>query len=109
MMLNKHEGFTYSNLRIMDIRNKLLMLNPELKVPDDIQVINLALVVFSLICDAHTNADLERHAIVEDMLDTANDFNFYVKDLIEQSTNTNEVLNEYIDKYIDIKTNEVKK
>lgn len=98
---------TYAEMRAFDIRNKLLLLNPELKL-DDIDVVNVALVVFSFICDKHTNEDLERDLIVEEMLDSKIDFNHYVKDLIQQSNNTNDVLNEYIDKKLAMLRNEVK-
>ena len=65
------------------IRNKQKGINP-----NDIEVINVALVVFSIICDAHANEELERHAIIEDMLDTKTDFIYYVNDLIKQTSDT---------------------
>lgn len=104
MMLN-----TYAEMRLFDIKRKLLKLDVVLNEPDDIDVVNVALVVFSIICDAHVNTELNRHAIVEDMLDNKLDFDYYVNDLLEQTNNTNEVLNEYIDTKLNNKRNEVKK
>ena len=100
---------TYAEMRLFDIKRKLNIIDPELVNPADIDVVNVALVVFSIICDAHVNPDLERHHIVEDMLDDKLDFEYYVNDLIGQSNNTNEVLNEYIDKKIELLKKEVKK
>lgn len=74
-------------LRIMEIKRKLLEINKGIN-PNDIEVINVALVVFSIICDAHANEELERHAIIEDMLDTKTDFIYYVNDLIKQTSDT---------------------
>lgn len=97
MNLQNNECFTYANLRIMEIKRKLLDINKDIK-PNDVEVINVALVVFSIICDAHANEDLGRHAIIEDMLDTKTDFVYYVNDLINQSNDTNHVLNQFIEK-----------
>lgn len=87
MNLKNKECFTYANLRIMEIKRKLLEINKGIN-PNDIEVINVALVVFSIICDAHANEELERHAIIEDMLDTKTDFIYYVNDLIKQTSDT---------------------
>lgn len=99
MMLENKDKYTYSNLRIMEIKRKLLEISKEIN-PNDIEVVNVALVVFSIICDAHANAELERHAIIEDMLDVKSDFVYYVNDLIKQTSDTNHVLNEYIENEI---------
>ena len=104
MSLNK-----YADMRILNIKGKLNMINPEVKDLDDIDVVNVALVVFSLICDAHVNPELDRHLIVEDMLDDINDFDYYVANLMKQTKDTNEALNEYIDKHVELIKNEVKK
>ena len=102
MTLSNDERFTYANMYVMEIKRKLEILNPEMKEPFDIEVVNLALIIFSIICDAHAHAELERHDIVEDMLDNKADFLHYVNDLIQQSNDTNEVLNNYI-KNIEVK------
>ena len=91
------ERLTYANLRIMEIKRKLMEIHKEIK-PDGIEIINVALVVFSIICDAHNNNELERHLIIEDMLDSKSDFIYYVNDLIKQTSDTNHVLNQYIEK-----------
>ena len=106
MDLENDKRFTYANLRIMEIKNKLSEINSEFNIFDDIEVINVALVLFSILCDVYANADLERHLIIEDMLDDKADFIHYVKDLIQQSNNTNEVLTEYIEKEI-VKRNHI--
>ena len=94
-----NERFTYANLRIMEIKRKLLDINKEIK-PNDIEVINIALVRFSIICDTHANNELERHLIIEDMLDSKSDFIYYVNDLIKQTSDTNHSLNRYIEKQL---------
>lgn len=99
---------TYAEMRLFEIKRKLFLINPEMKTPVDIDVVNLALVVFSIICDAHVNPELTRHEIAESMLEDKEDFIYYVNDLIEQTNNTNEFLNEYIDKKIELLKKEVK-
>ena len=74
-------------------------INKDIK-PNDTEVINVALVVFSILCDAHANEELERHYIIEDMLDTKSDFIYYVNDLIKQTSDTNHSLNRYIEKQL---------
>lgn len=106
MDLENDKRFTYANLRVMDIKNKLYNISDDFNLFDDIEIINVALVVFSILCDTHANADLERHLIIEDMLDEKTEFIHYVKDLIQQSNNTNEVLTAYIEKEI-IKRNHI--
>lgn len=106
MDLENDKRFTYANLRVMDIKNKLYNISDEFNLFDDIEIINVSLVVFSILCDTHANADLERHLIIEDMLDEKTEFIHYVKDLIQQSNNTNEVLTKYIEKEI-VKRNHI--
>lgn len=103
-----YEQNAYVPLRIMEIKHKLNKINPSMKEPDDFQVINLALAVMSTVCDAHANVELERHEIIEDMINNKQDFNYYVNDLIEQTTIINDVFNEYFEKHYTIKRNEVK-
>ena len=100
MSLQNDERYTYTKLRVMDIKNKFKKLNGKIRESDEIEIINVALVLFSILCDAHTEPELERQDIIEDMLDTESDFIYYVNDLIQQTTATNEVLNEYIEKEI---------
>ena len=99
MNLKNNESLTYANLRIMEIKRKLTEINKDIK-PNDTEVINVALVVFSILCDAHANEELERHYIIEDMLDTKSDFIYYVNDLIKQTSDTNHSLNQYIEKQL---------
>ena len=106
MDLENDKRFTYANLRIMEIKNQLYKISDEFNLFDDIEIINVALVLFSILCDVYTNADLERHLIIEDMLDEKTEFIHYVKDLIQQSNNTNEVLTAYIEKEI-VKRNHI--
>ena len=109
MMLNTNDRFTYTNMRVLDIKGKLFQINPTMKEPDAVDIINLSLVVFSIICDAHANPELDRHDIVQDMIDVKSDFVYYVNDLIKQADATNNVLNEYLEKHFNLKRNEVKK
>ena len=107
MMLNTNERFTYTNMRILEIKSKLFQINPNMKDPDALEVINLALVVFCIICDAHVKPELERHDIAQNMIDDKSDFVYYVNDLIAQSNDANDILNEYLEKHMLIKRNEV--
>lgn len=45
----------------MEIKNQLYKISDEFNLFDDIEIINVALVLFSILCDTHANADLERH------------------------------------------------
>lgn len=107
MDLENDKRFTYANLRVMDIKNKLYNISDDFNLFDDIEIINVALVLFSILCDVYANADLERHIIIEDMLDDKADFVHYVKDLTQQSNNTNEVLTAYIQKEL-LKRNDIR-
>ena len=109
MMLNTSERFTYKNLLLLDIKRKLFELDPNMKEPDELEISNLALIVLSLICDAHVSPELNRHEIAQNMIDDKEDFLYYVKDLIMQTNERNNVLNEYIEKHMIFNKKEVKK
>ena len=107
MDLENDKRYTYANLRVMDIKNKLYNISDDFNIFDDIEIINVALVLFSFICDAHANEELEREIIIENMIDDKADFIHYVKDLTQQSNNTNEVLTAYIQKEL-LKRNDIR-
>ena len=109
MMLNTNERFTYANMRILEIKSKLFQINPHMKEPDALEVINLALVVFSYICDEHIDNELEHGDAIVDMIDDKAHFIYTVNDLIAGTNATNDVLNEYLEKHLLIKRREVKK
>lgn len=54
MNLKNNEYFTYSNLRVMEIINKLNNINHEFNIANDVEIINIALVLFSMICNTQT-------------------------------------------------------
>ena len=109
MIMSTNERFTYSNMRILEIKSKLFNIDPNMKEPDPLEIINLSLVTFSMVCDAHTNPELDRHEMVQDMIENVNDFIYYVNDFIKQTNQTNDVLNEYLEKHLLIKRNEAGK
>ena len=96
MDITDNENLTYANFRIIEIRRKLLEINEEIKV-NDIDIMNVALALFSILCDAHANNEIGRHEIIEEMLDTKSDFVYYVNDLVKQTSDTNHALKQYIE------------
>ena len=103
MMLNNNERFTYTNLRLIGLKHKLFMIDPNMNEPNSLELINLALVVFSYICDEHIDPELEHGEAVQDMIEDKEHFIYTVKDVISMSNETNEFLNEYLEKYFNIK------
>lgn len=109
MMLNTSERFTYMNMRVMEIKSKLFQINPTMKEPDAVDILNVALIVFSYICDEHTDKELEHGDAIIDIIEDKAHFKYTVNDLIANANATNEVLNEYLRTHFNIKHDEVKK
>lgn len=102
MMLNLNENLTYATLRVMAIKHQLSLIDPLMKEPDTADIINLALVVFSYICDAHIDEELEHGEAVEELLDNKEHFKYSVKDVMNTARQTNHVLNEFLEKNFNI-------
>lgn len=109
MSFESNKRFTYANLKLMNIKRMMLNSNPIMKTPSNLDVVNVALEVLELVCMAHNNNESNMHMIVEDMIDDEDMFNEYVQDFIYKGQEQNKSLNEYLDKQIDLKRNEVKK
>lgn len=107
-MLKSSERLTYTQMRVMDIERKLLQINPNMKEADTVDIINTALAVFSYICDAHIDKELEHGELIHDIIDEKQDFVYNVNSLIYETREQNHVLNEYIDKKLNL-NKEVKK
>lgn len=106
--MNSNERYTYTQMRAMTIKNKLMQINPHICEPDTVDIINTALAVFSYICDAHIDDELEHGELVHDIIDDKAHFIFNVKTLIYETRDKNAVLNDYLDKKLDL-NKEVKK
>ena len=102
MMLNSSERLTYTKMRATNIRHKLLQINPDMRVFDAVDVVNTALAVFSYICDAHIDDELEHGEIVHDIIDNKQDFIYNVNSLIYETREQNHVLNDYIEKELNL-------
>ena len=89
-------------MRATNIRHKLLQINPDMRVFDAVDVVNTALAVFSYICDAHIDDELEHGEIVHDIIDNKQDFIFNVNSLIYETREQNHVLNDYIEKELNL-------
>ena len=101
MMSNK--SLTFTKMRAMNIRHKLLQINPDMRVFDDVDVVNTALVVFSYICDEHVDEELEHGELVHDLVDNKQYFIYNINSLIYETREQNHVLDEYINKEIKLK------
>lgn len=101
MMSNK--SLTYTKMRAMNIRHKLLQINPDMRIFDIVDVVNTALVVFSYICDEHVDEELEHGELVHDLVDNKKYFIYNINSLIYETREQNRVLDEYINKEIKLK------
>lgn len=101
-MLNSSERLTYTNMRVMNIKRRLLQINPNMKDADSVDIINIALVIFSYICDAHIDDKLEHGELIHDIIDDPHHFIYNVNTLIYETREQNHVLNDYIDKQINL-------
>ena len=64
MMNIKEEDLILPKLKINEINNMLLHLNPEMNSLSDLEVISLSLILFELICDAHYDKENERKKVI---------------------------------------------
>ena len=103
MMLNNGERFTYTNLRLMAINQKLSMINPNMQNLDPLEIINVALVIFSYICDEHVDDELGHGEIVHDIIDDKGLFIYNMNDIVKNSNEINETLNNYLEQYFNVK------
>ena len=100
--MKSSERLTYTQMRAMNIKRKLLEINPDMRVFDAVDVVNTALAVFSYICDAHIDKELEHGELIHDIIDEKQDFVYNVNSLIYETREQNHLLNEYIDKKLNL-------
>lgn len=106
--MKSSERLTYTKMRALSINRKLLYINPLMRDADTVDIVNIALAVFSYICDAHIDDELEHGEVVHTLIDEKQNFIYNVNSLIYETREHNHALNDYIDKQIDL-NKEVKK
>ena len=88
---------TYSKMKMMEIKELLSKLNPEMANISPIEVMNLSLLFFGLVCNNHVEKDEKRQRALEGMVLNRKFFINNVGQLLKNTYEVNDLLNDYLE------------
>ena len=92
------ENLTFAKLKVFEIKQRLIDTNLNIEDLNSVEVMNIALITFELLCEAHIDGAGDTCQIINDMYDDKQLFVEYLHDFKQQGNDRNAFLNAYLEK-----------